>query len=168
MRTINKYMIMGAIYITAAGIFMHFLYDWTGKNPLIGLFAPVNESTWEHIKLLFFPAITWALYTNLQLKSSITDILPSLLLGILVGCFAIPVLFYTYTGILGFPLLLLDILVFFAAIGFMFFTISKTISSTRLPHYNKVLILCTILLLISFLLFTFCPPKLGIFALPSA
>ena len=31
-----------------AGAALHFLYTWL-PLPLIGLFAPVNESVWEHL-----------------------------------------------------------------------------------------------------------------------
>ena len=35
-----------------AGSALHFLYDlW--PNPLTAVFAPVNESVWEHLKLLY-------------------------------------------------------------------------------------------------------------------
>ncbi len=44
------------VYIAAvlAGTALHFIYEWW-PNPLIGLIAPVNESVWEHMKLLFWP-----------------------------------------------------------------------------------------------------------------
>ena len=32
----------------------HFLYDWLPFQ-LVGMVAPVNESVWEHLKLLFWP-----------------------------------------------------------------------------------------------------------------
>jgi hypothetical protein len=41
--------------ITAlVGTAWHFLYTWL-PNPLVGLIAPINESVWEHLKLLFWP-----------------------------------------------------------------------------------------------------------------
>ena len=45
-------------YITAVvvlGCLNHFIYEWTGESPISALFCPVNESVWEHLKLLFFP-----------------------------------------------------------------------------------------------------------------
>ena len=39
------------------GTLLHFLYEWTGYNYLVGFISPVNESTWEHLKLLFFPVL---------------------------------------------------------------------------------------------------------------
>lgn len=37
------------------GTLNHFLYFLSGQSPIIALFCPVNESVWEHLKLLYFP-----------------------------------------------------------------------------------------------------------------
>ena len=55
--TLKKSEIFGAIFVMVFGTLMHFFYDWSGKNPVVALFAPYNESTWEHLKLLFFPVL---------------------------------------------------------------------------------------------------------------
>ncbi|MCQ5120584.1 DUF6512 family protein, partial [Coprococcus eutactus] len=39
------------------GVLIHFTYDRSGVNPAIGLFSAVNESSWEHLKLIFFPLL---------------------------------------------------------------------------------------------------------------
>ena len=43
------------IFISVLGVLLHFTYEWFGDNAVVGLFSAVNESTWEHLKLLFFP-----------------------------------------------------------------------------------------------------------------
>ena len=41
------------------GAALHFLYDvW--PNPLTAFLAPVNESVWEHLKLLYWPFLAAA------------------------------------------------------------------------------------------------------------
>lgn len=41
------------------GAALHFLYDvW--PNPLTAVLAPVNESVWEHLKLLYWPFLAAA------------------------------------------------------------------------------------------------------------
>lgn len=40
----EKWIILGIPIIFLIGSFMHFLYDLSGQNPIIGLFAPINES----------------------------------------------------------------------------------------------------------------------------
>ena len=54
-KCLKTYTIIGVFFVLAAGSLAHFLYDWTGSNAIAGLFVPVNESVWEHMKLLFFP-----------------------------------------------------------------------------------------------------------------
>ena len=46
-----------------AGCVLHFLYGWW-PNALTALFSPVNESLWEHVKLVFWPFLGAALVLN--------------------------------------------------------------------------------------------------------
>ena len=55
MKNIRSWLIAGFIFTAVFGTLSHFFYDWSNENVLIGLISPVNESTWEHMKLLFFP-----------------------------------------------------------------------------------------------------------------
>ena len=45
---------VGALMTALLGTGLHFLYTWQ-PIALFGLFAPVNESVWEHLKLLVWP-----------------------------------------------------------------------------------------------------------------
>ena len=57
MKRLKLYMILGFLFTAALGTIWHFLYDWTGRGAIAALFFPVNESTWEHMKLIFFPML---------------------------------------------------------------------------------------------------------------
>lgn len=50
--TLKKDKIISTIFIIALCFLFHFLYEWF-KNPLFAIFFPVNESIWEHMKILF-------------------------------------------------------------------------------------------------------------------
>ena len=58
------YFIGGILFTAILGTLSHFFYDWTGQGALIGLVSPVNESTWEHMKLVFFPLLFWTLLAS--------------------------------------------------------------------------------------------------------
>ena len=60
MKQLKHCTFIGVIFVLIAGTLAHFLYDWSGKNFVIGFFTPINESIWEHIKLLFFPMLIYA------------------------------------------------------------------------------------------------------------
>ena len=51
----------------AAGPLLHFAYGWSGENAVVAAFSAVNESTWEHMKLLFFPLFATSLVEMLFL-----------------------------------------------------------------------------------------------------
>ena len=51
----------GFLFTAAAGTLLHFVYDWSGGSALAAAFSAVNESVWEHMKLLFFPAFLFSL-----------------------------------------------------------------------------------------------------------
>lgn len=55
----KRYIVTGFLFVGILGTLFHFVYDWCGHARLIGLFVPVNESTWEHMKLLFIPMLIY-------------------------------------------------------------------------------------------------------------
>ena len=50
----------GLTFATALGTILHFVFDWTGWA-FVAPISAVNESTWEHMKILFFPMLIFAL-----------------------------------------------------------------------------------------------------------
>ena len=54
MATTNKLNFFRFFFISILGVLLHFTYEWSDDNRIVGLFSAVNESTWEHLKLLFF------------------------------------------------------------------------------------------------------------------
>ncbi len=166
MNDLKRLTFAGVFVVIISGILWHFVYEWTGKNFIVGFFFPVNESTWEHMKLCFFPMLLYSLYMNKKLKIKYPCITSSLLLGILVGTFSIPILFYTYSGMLGFHFLFFDMVTFIASIFLAFLTVYKFSSSNKLACLYYFLILLAGLLFICFLLFTYYSPGIGLFANP--
>ena len=56
-KSVLIFQIISAIFTIILGTILHFTYGWLNKNLLVGAFSAVNESTWEHLKLLFFPML---------------------------------------------------------------------------------------------------------------
>ena len=52
-----KFQIFSAIFGIVLGTLLHFAFEWSNKSNLIAAFSSVNESTWEHLKLAFFPML---------------------------------------------------------------------------------------------------------------
>ena len=56
---IKKLEIIGFFFTIIFGTLSHFFYNWSGKNQIIGYFCPINESTWEHLKMLIVPILLY-------------------------------------------------------------------------------------------------------------
>ena len=97
MKKINA--VLEFIIVGAIGTLWHFVYDWTGDNHFIGFFFPVNESTWEHLKLIFFPALIYSVIEYYVIKNKPRNYIPAAVAGIFGGMLSSVVFFYTYTGI---------------------------------------------------------------------
>ena len=165
MKSLKWFCIIGAVVTIILGVISHFVYDWTGENFLVGLFFPVNESTWEHLKLLFFPMFAYALVGGKKIEEQYPCIYNAMFLGIWVGLGMIPVLFYTYTGILGFNVDWLNIAVYTISVLTAYLVAYKTAGSCRKKD-SKILRWSMYALLLAFMIFTVYPPKLGLFVSP--
>ena len=164
-KELRKCFFIGFIFICIFGTLLHFLYKWTGNNRIIGLFSPVNESIWEHMKLFFFPMLLFTVimsYFNfLQLRYP--SLVPALLIGLLFGTFFIPVAFYTYSGILGHSVTWVDILLFYLAVFLALRTAYGKVKDSGLQKYEIPLKISAMILFTLFMLFTYHPLSLGIF-----
>ena len=151
---LKKDIIIGTIFVIT-GTISHFIYEWSGYNYILGFFFPVSESTWEHMKLCFFPMLIYAIYMNRKWKDDCPCITSALLFGILLGTFLIPVIFYTYTGILGQNFLPLDIATFILSVILAFIAVYRLSLSYRLNSYTYLLGLLVLVMMICFFVFTY-------------
>jgi len=123
-KIIKNLSIWGAVFAIIFGTLLHFVYVWSGKNFIVGLFAPVNESPWEHMKLVFTPILLFGLIDFYWLKIKLArakatrnyPLCFALWKEIAAGIVFILLLFYSYTGIVGHSILAIDIGSFFVAI----------------------------------------------------
>lgn len=167
MKLLKRYTIIGIIFVLITGTFAHFLYDWTGRNHIAGLFTPVNESIWEHMKLLFFPMLIYSCIMIFRFHRKYSCITSALSFGILMGTFLIPLFYYAYTSILGKNIFILDISTFILSIVIAFRLSYRLTLSCKLESYTSLLCILVCILFICFLVFTYHPPETTIFQNPA-
>ena len=167
MKKLKHYTITGAIFVIITGTISHFIYEWSGRQFLLGFFFPVSESTWEHMKLCFFPMLIYSCFMNKRWKDAYPCVTSALLYGTLLGTFLIPVIFYTYTGIIGRNYLFLDIATFIISVLLAFLCVYRLTVSCKMFSHTFLLGSLVFVMAICFLMFTYLPPDLGIFIDPS-
>lgn len=165
MKDLKRFCVIGFLVTTVLGVISHFVYEWTGGNFLVGLFFPINESTWEHMKLLFFPMFLFALVAGKRVERQYPCIYNAMFTGILVGLLLIPTLFYTYSGILGFFVDWVNIAVYVLSVLAAYIVVYRVAVTCRNKN-PMVLRIVMYVLLVAFMVFSVYPPKLGIFMAP--
>ena len=157
----------GFCIVALLGTIFHFLYKWTNGNKIVAFFSAVNESTWEHTKILFFPLFLFAIVQSKYLKKDYHNFWWVKLLGILVGTLSIPVLFYTLNGAIGTTPDWLNVTLFFVAdaIAFVleYFLLNE---SAKKPKNSWLPVAILIIIAILFAYFTYVTPKLPLFIDP--
>jgi hypothetical protein len=165
-RSFGTWQFFGFAVTSLGGTILHFLYDWLGESKLVAPFSGVNESTWEHMKLLFFPMLLFAVAERFFFRES--EIFWCIKVrGILLGLLLIPVLFYTYNGAIGKSPDWINITIFFisAAVAYLYETRLWN-NGTIVCRYSKLALILPVLIAVSFVVFTFFTPEIGIFKDP--
>ncbi len=165
-RSFGLWQLMGFAVTSLGGTLLHFFYDWLGEARWVAPFSGVNESTWEHMKLLFWPMFIYAIVEGFFFKDN-GSFWWIKLYGISLGLILIPVLYYTYNGVVGKSPDWMNIAIFFisAAIAYIF----ETLLYKRGVRPDggggaAFLILCAVAVM--FVLFTFRTPGIEIFKDP--
>lgn len=171
---IVRFEVIGAILAIVAGTLLHFTFQWLGGWRPAALMSAVNESTWEHLKLAFWPMFILALIQYYAYKRngvfSRTD-KGAFCVGKAVGMYLAPLLiiaaFYGYKALLGKDVLILDILIFIIAVVIGQYTAYRIFMHAD-PGRLAVIIatLAIIVELAAFSLFTFYPPHAFLFRDP--
>lgn len=159
---------IGIVFVILIGCFAHFLYDWTGNNQIVGFLVPINESVWEHIKLLFFPMLLYTLTAGLKCNKTYPCFTVSLCFGNIIGTLLIPILFYAYTSLIGKNFLVVDIGVFVLCTLIAFLIALKYTKSSKLKPFSALIYSLIIILVQCFILFTSLPPNSTLFVDPTA
>ena len=158
--------LIGFAFASFGGTILHFLYDWTNKSLLVAPFSGVNESTWEHMKLLFFPMLVFAIVQSFFYKGQ-RDFWCVKLKSTVLGIFLIPVVFYTYNGAIGKSSDFINISIFFISALFAYIYECKQFSKKNTKCSHPVLSFVVLLVIgVLFIVFTFYTPKISIFKDP--
>ena len=117
----KRALILTCLLAMLAGTGLHFLYEWL-PNPVTALLSPINESLWEHIKLIYWPYLAAALWLNRGRPGGIRPWL--LALPIMSGLMLL--LGYLYHIVLGGEAMAVDIAIFVAVMVFGFWFSTRT------------------------------------------
>ena len=165
-RTVWLWELFGFALSALGGTVLHFLYEWLGESTWIAPFTGVNESTWEHMKLLFWPMLAFALIQCIFFKDY-ESFWCIKLKGALIGILMIPIIFYTYNGVIGKSPDWINIAIFFVSAAIAYIYEARTLQNgSATCRHPRLAIGALFALALLFVIFTFRTPPLGIFIDP--
>ncbi len=156
--------LIGIVFVVLGAFLFHFLFEWSGNNQFVGVFAAVNESVFEHTKILFYPFIIYSIIEYFFVEISFKQYFIAKSIASISLIIMVIVVFYTYTGIIGYHIPIVDILCSIAyafiatGISFRLLTINDKITKSFIWVFILFLIV-----LFSMIIFTLRPPKLPLF-----
>ena len=166
-KNIRLWQLGGFFFTAVAGTLLHFLFDWTGQNSVAALFSAVNESIWEHMKLLFYPLLVVAVLEYRAWGKDYPQFWCIKVSGILLGLVLIPVLYYTYTGVLGQSADWFNITIFFLVAGLVFGLETRWLQEGKSCDLSQATALAlVVVLIVLFTGWTVSPPRLPLFQDP--
>ncbi len=145
---------------------MHFVFELSGEWHPLAVIAAVNESTWEHLKLGFWPALIYFCVECFYIRKSSSNFFSAKAIGILLIPVSITVLFYAYTAFME-DMLAIDLTIFVVAVVIGQLTGYKILKINPLPKWtNGVGIALLVLMTAAFSTLTYHAPEMLIFKDP--
>lgn len=165
-RSVRLWQLVGFAVTSLGGTLLHFLYGWLGEAVWVAPFSGVNESTWEHMKLLFWPMLLFAVVQSFFFKDR-RDFWCIKLRGILLGMVLIPMLFYTCNGVVGKSPDWFNIAIFFVAAAAVYMYEARLFEGSRVRCGSQKWAMAALgVPAVLFVVFTFFPPEIGLFLDP--
>lgn len=162
---IRKFQILSAVFVAVLGTILHFVFEWSGNNPLVGAVSAVNESTWEHLKLLYYPMLITITVGYFYFGKGMKNFLCAKTIGMLIAMIFTVVIFYTYTGVAGTNYAIINILIFYAAVVIGEYGAYRILLAKSECNRGLALIVLGVLLT-CFVRFTYNTPEIGLFKDP--
>lgn len=164
-KKLRRWELIGWIVVGVLGPVLHFAWEWSGENVLVAAFSAVNESIWEHMKILFWPLLLLAAVETPVFARHYRNFFAVKAAAILSAVVLIPVVYYTYSGVWGRHLAAVDIAIYYVAAAFSGWLTCILAGRGRLRGQKKQLLAGVLLGVLAgwFVLFTYAPPDIGLF-----
>lgn len=162
---LKKLKIIAVIAIFLFTVLYHFLYDWL-PNPIFAVFFPVNESIWEHMKLLYSGIISWGIIEYFLLNKTKTKYNNFWYQLFITAITSIPlylIIFLPLYNIFGENMIISIGLLIIVIILEQILSYYLLKSKIKKPILNKISIVLLILFYFVFLNLTYYPPENYIF-----
>jgi hypothetical protein len=147
------------------GASLHFTYELSDfSSNVVAFFSAVNESTWEHLKMTFFPGLVFALVEYTYIRGKVNNYLIAKTASLFLMPLVIVVGWHLYAPAVGRSIYPVDLTLFYLAVFTGQFASYKLLTRPPLAKkFNNYAIGVLAVMLLAFSTFTFYPPRIFLF-----
>jgi hypothetical protein len=155
----------GFLFIGLIGAALHFTFEMSNFSSMeVAYFSAVNESTWEHLKMVFFPGLVFALIQYTYVRDAVNNYIPARVAGLVIMPLVIAIGWYIYAPILGRSYFPADLFLFYLAVFLGQLVSYKLLTRTSLEKkFTQYAIGVFLVMFAAFSTFTFFPPNIFLF-----
>lgn len=155
----------GFFFIGLVGASLHFTYELSDfSSNVVAYFSAVNESTWEHLKMAFFPGLVFALIEYTYVREKVNNYLIAKTASLLIMPLVIVAGWYIYAPAVGRSIYPVDLALFYLAVFLGQFASYRLLTKPPLDKkYNRLAVGALLVMLLAFSVFTFFPPNIFLF-----
>lgn len=160
---LKKFKIISIIGTFLLAFLTHFLYDWF-PNSLFSIFFPVNESIWEHMKMLFTTILLYEIIEFILFKKKDIKVNNFLFASFISAILSIPIYLIMFLPIyykIGENMIVTLIIMLITIIIIQ--TIKYKLFAIKELQFNVLAIVSIIIAYICFGLLTYYPPEYDLF-----
>jgi hypothetical protein len=155
----------GFLFIGLIGAALHFTFEMSNYSSMeVAYFSAVNESTWEHLKMVFFPGLVFALIQYTYVRDAVNNYIVAKVAGLVIMPLVITIGWYIYAPILGRSYYPFDLFLFYLAVFLGQWASYKLLTRAPLEKkYTQYAIGIFLVMFVAFSTFTFYPPNIFLF-----
>jgi len=156
------------IWVALAGSALHFAFELSEFWQPLALFSSVNESTWEHLKMYFWPGLIYALVQYTYTKDVANNYWVAKLVSLLATPLGIIISYYGYLSITlpiyGTGFFEMDLMTMVIGLTCSSILAYKIMVRPKINSVPKLYVVSAYLTLTAmFSTFTYYPPKIFLF-----
>ncbi len=155
----------GFLFVGLVGAALHFTFEMSDfSSNVAAYFSSVNESTWEHLKMVFFPGLLFALIEYTYVRDQANNYIVAKVASLFIMPLVITLGWYLYAPAVGRSIFRVDLALFYLAV-----LIGQVVSYkllTRPPlekRFTQYAVGAFVLMFAAFSTFTFYPPRIFLF-----
>ena len=160
----KKIKIIGVFISFIIAIALHFIYK-TIPIPFVSVIAPVNESIWEHMKLIVSSSLIFSIFEYfIYRKKDMTynNFILSYAISSMLGIIIYLIIYIPLNDIFGHKTYI-AISLLFIILGFVQYISYYIMNMKKIWHSNDIGILLIIIIYFVFGYFTYHPPRINLF-----